>query len=51
MCDMSVKVWEDLDDLFNVNHYIELDISKVTMNPTQAEHLMKWFFYAMNPIV
>ena len=34
--DMLGNVWEITSDLFNVNHYKELDISKVIMNPKGA---------------
>ena len=51
--DMAGNVWELTADLFNVNHYKELDISKAIMNPmganksyspanpNQIEHVMK----------
>ena len=51
--DMLGNVWEITSDLFNVNHYKELDISKEINNPTgaktsyspsnpyQVEHVMK----------
>ena len=34
--DMAGNVWELTADLFNVNHYKELDISKAIMNPKGA---------------
>ena len=51
--DMTGNVWELTSDLFNVNHYQELDISKPLLNPKgakksyspnnpyQVEHVMK----------
>ena len=51
--DMAGNVWELTSDLFNVNHYQELDTSKPLLNPTgakksyspsnpyQVEHVMK----------
>ncbi|WP_397447730.1 formylglycine-generating enzyme family protein [Polaribacter sp. R77954] len=51
--DMLGNVWELTSDLFNVNHYQELDLSKPILNPKgakksyspsnpyQAEHVMK----------
>ncbi len=51
--DVLGNVWELTADLFNMNHYKELDVSKVIMNPTgakksyspanpnQVEHVMK----------
>lgn len=51
--DMTGNVWELTSDLFNVNHYKELDISKPLINPKgakksyspnnpyQVEHVMK----------
>ena len=51
--DMAGNVWELTSDLFNVNHYQELDTSKPLLNPTgakksyspsnpyQVEHIMK----------
>jgi sulfatase modifying factor 1 len=35
--DMAGNVWELTGDLFNVNHYTELDISKVIVNPKGAK--------------
>ncbi|TXD54128.1 MULTISPECIES: formylglycine-generating enzyme family protein [unclassified Polaribacter] len=51
--DMTGNVWEITSDLFNINHYRELDISKTILNPKganksyspgnpyQIEHVMK----------
>ncbi|WP_051605644.1 formylglycine-generating enzyme family protein [Polaribacter sp. Hel_I_88] len=35
--DMTGNVWEITSDLFNVNHYKEIDISKPIINPKGAE--------------
>lgn len=35
--DMLGNVWELTSDLFNVNHYKELDVSEPILNPTGAE--------------
>jgi hypothetical protein len=61
---MAGNVWELTADLFNVNHYKELDVSMAIMNPkganksyspanpNQIEYVMKGvLFYVTNRIV